>query len=319
MKQKREYKAKFFPFSPGIPWRIERGKYIIPDIDFETWHKVLDGRLIIITAFGGLIESFFSLCAAEAIVSFASSHKLYWLGKPEYHPLLRIQGLCKTSSVNLTPKVLRQYPVPLFLDNSGNAYFNILNNYLFRTSYWGKYTEEVSAPIFEQMASNIMIPWRDYVPKLRNLGSEFLDNMYKIGRLRTTSKIISIILSDTDNDILQWSAQNIKEFAQLSSHKGWKVIVFTNNTNALYGQNVLTVEYNYRNILQAIKDSWVVLSNDIDWLLISIMISDAKIISTHVDNQYGLFKNAEFISADNDIFTNRNLLPVDAFGICEGL
>jgi len=209
--------------------------------------------------------------------------------------------------------------VPLFLDNSGNAYFNILNNYLFRTSYWGKYTEEVSAPIFEQMASNIMIPWRDYVPKLRNLGSEFLDNMYKIGRLRTTSKIISIILSDTDNDILQWSAQNIKEFAQLSSHKGWKVIVFTNNTNALYGQNVLTVEYNYRNILQAIKDSWVVLSNDIDWLLISIMISDAKIISTHVDNQYGLFKNAEFISADNDIFTNRNLLPVDAFGICEGL
>lgn len=280
---------------------------------------MLNGRSIIITSFGGLIESFFSLCAAEAIVSFESSQKLYWLGNSKYHPLLRAQGLCKPSSINMKPEILKQYPVPLFLDNGGNAYFNILNNYLFRTSYWGKYTEEVHAPIFEQMARNIMIPWHGYVPKLRNLGNEFLDDMFKIGRLRPTSKVISIILDDTNNDILQWSIQNIREFAQLSSHKGWKVIVFTNNTNALYGPNVLTAEYNYRNILQAVNNSWVVMSNDIDWLLISIMTSDARIISTHIDNQYSLFKNAEFLGVHNDIFTNRNLLPVDAFGICEGL
>ena len=319
MKPKRKYKAKFFPFSPGIAWKVERGKYIIPEIDFETWHKVLDGRDVIITAFGGLVESLFSLCVAEALVSFDSSHKIYWLGNQQYSFFARAQGLCKPSIIDITPDILKQYPVPLFLDNDGNAYFNILNNCLRRISWWGLYPEEVTLPILEQMANNIMIPWRNYVPKLRSLGTEFIDELQATGRIRSTSKIISIILNETNQDLLQWTLQNIKEFAQLASHKGWKVLVFTNKPNMLYGSNILATEYNQRNILQAIKRSWVVLSNDINWLLVSLIISEAKLVSRHVDNQYCLFKNAEFLGASNDIFTDRNIYPIDVFRICEGL
>jgi len=319
MRPKKKYKPRFFPFSPGIPWKIERGKYIIPEIDFETWHKILDGREVIITAFGGLIESFFSLCAAEALVSFDSSHKIYWLGNSKYSSFVRAQGLCKPSIINLTPDILKQYPVPLFLDNGGNAYLNVLNNCLLRTSYWGKYPEDVKNPILEQIANNIMIPWRNYIPKLRNLGTEFTDELQKTGRIRQTSKVISIILNDGNNDCLPWTFQNIKEFSQLASHKGWRVIVFTNKTGLFHGSSILAMEYNQRHILQVIKRSWVILSNDINWLLISLLISDAKIISRHIDNQYNLFKNAEFLGVNNDIFTDRHLLPVDAFRICEGL
>jgi len=320
MKPKHKYKARFFPFSPGIPWKVERGKYIIPDIDFETWHKVLDGREIIITAFGGLAESFLSLCAAEALVSADLAHNIYWLGNPNYSFLVRAQGLCKHSAINLTPEVLKQYPVPLFLDNSGNAYFNILNNYLQRISYWGKYPEEVGSPIAEQITKNIMIPWlRSYVPRLRNLGTEFIDELQKTGRIRSTTKIISIILNDTKHDLLQWTLQNLKEFSQLASHKGWKVIIFTNRTSLFHGSNILAVEHNPRHILQTIKKSWVVMSNDINWLLVSLMTSDARLISKPMDNQYSLFKNAEFLGAVTDIFTDRNLSPIDVFEICEGL
>jgi hypothetical protein len=319
MKPKRKYKSKFFPFSPGIPWKMSNGKYIVPEIDFETWHKVLDGREVIIAAFGGLLESFFSLCAAEALVSFDTSHKIYWLGNSEHSFFVRAQGLCKISPVQLTSEMLKQYPVPLFLDNGGNAYLNILNNYIVRKSYWGKYPEVVKAPVLEQISSNIMIPWRDYVPKLRNLGTEFFEELRNTGRVRQTSKIISIILSNTNRDILKWNVQNVKEFSQLVSNKGWKVVVFTNNVNAFYGTNILAVEYNLRNILQIIKKSWIVLSNDIDWLLISIAVSDTKVISKHIDNQWNLFKNAEFIGVNNDIFTDRHISPIDAFGICEGL
>ena len=319
MKQKKKYRARFFPFSPGIPWKVKNGKYIIPEIDFETWHKVLDGREIIIVAFGGLLESFFSLCAAEALVSFDSSHKIYWLGNPEYSFFVRAQGLCKISSVKLTQEMLRQYPVPLFLDNGGNAYLNILNNYLVRRSYWGKYPDIVRAPVLEQISVNIMIPWRNYVPNLRGLGTEFFDELCSTGRIRKTTKVISIIFGNTNKDIMRWNLQNIKEFSQLASHKGWKVIVFTNKTSAFYGTNILAVEYNLRNILQTIKKSWVVLSNDINWLLISLIISDAKLISRNLDNQFSLFKNAEFLGVNTDIFTDQSISPMDVFGICEGL
>lgn len=90
-----KYKPKFFPFSAGIPWKVERGKYIVPEIDSETWHKVLDSRDITIVAFGGLFESFFSLVAAEALVSFDSGHRIYWLGNQEYNIFARSQNLCK--------------------------------------------------------------------------------------------------------------------------------------------------------------------------------------------------------------------------------
>lgn len=318
MRKAIKYKPKFFPFSPGIPWKVQSGKYIIPEIDFETWHKVLDGKNIIITVFGGLIESFFSLCAAEAI-SHLGQYNIYWLGNNNYNSFIKFQGLCKLSNINLTKDHLHNYPVPLFFDNDNNAYINILNNYLIRKAYWNKYPEVVDRPIFQQMSDNILLPWNNNIPNLRNLGSNFFDDLYNIGRIKKTSKIISIILNDTNNNVLGWSVQNVKGFSQLASHKGWKVIVFSKNINMFHGSNILAFEYSINNILQIIRKSWVVLSNDINWLLVSLLISDAKIISNNVYNQYNLFKNAEFIGAQNDIFTDRNVLPVDAFGICEGL
>ncbi len=319
MRPQQKFKSKFFPFAPGIPWKIERGKYIIPEIDFETWHNVLDNREVIITAFGGLVESFLSLCAAEALVSFDSSHNIYWIGKSQHSFFVRAQGLCKISPINLTPKTLKEYPVPLFLDNEGKAYFNMLNNYLLRTSYWGQYPEEVSSPVTEQIARNVMVPWRNYIPKLRNLGTEFIDELKNTGRIRSTTKIISIIIGNSRSDILGWTLQNIKEFSQLASHKGWRVVVFSHKPNLFYGSNILAVEYNYSNIMQAIRKSWVVLSNDINWLLITLMISEAMLFSRPVNNQYNLFKNAEFLDMHNDIFTDRNLSPIDVFRICEGI
>jgi hypothetical protein len=319
MRRQRNYKNKFFPFSPGIPWKVDRGKYIIPEIDFETWHKVLDGRDVIITAFGGLAESFLSLCAAEALVSFDSSHNICWLGHSKYSFFVRAQGLCKLSPISLKPQTLKQYPVPLFLDNEGRAYFNILNNYLVRKSYWGQYPEDVKAPALEQITRNIMVPWNNYIPRLRNLGTDFVDGLRNTGRIRSSTKIISIIIENTRLDILGWTLQNIKEFSQLASHKGWRVIIFTHKPNMFYGSNILAVEHSYSNILQAIKKSWVVLSNDINWLLIALMISDATLISRHINNQYNLFKNAESLDRCNDIFTDRNISPIDVFGICEGL
>lgn len=316
-----KYKPKFFPFSSGIPWKIDRGKYILPEIDSETWHKVLDGRNIIITAFGGLLESFFSLAAAEALVSFDPGHCVFWLGNQEYSSFARAQGLCKLSHINLTAEMLKSYPTPLFFDQNNNAYMNILNNYLIRTSYWGKYPETRKSIALEQIFENVMIPWRqDFVPKLRRLGTEFYDELVNTGKLRHRSRIILIVLKPTKEDVLKWSLNNIKEFSQLASSKGFKVVVFAPNTNMFYGAKLIAYEYDIRKILQVMKNSWMVFSSDVHWLLIAIMTSSAKVMSSHIDGPFDLYKNAEMLGVTNDIFTDQKWMsPIDAFTICEGL
>jgi len=314
------YKPKFFPFSAGIPWKIERGKYILPDVDLETWNKVLDKKDIIITAFGGMIESFFSLSFAEALHSFDPGHKVYWLGDPKYHLFARSQGLCKLCNINLTPDKLKDYPVPLFFDRKDNAYLNALVNYKVRRAYWGKYPEERSEPALQQIFQNCMVPWRDYRPAMRRLGTEFWDELIQTGRVRKTTKVITIIIDHTDDDSLEWNVQNIREFAQLVGVQGIRVVVFSGNSRVFHGTSILAHEFDMRKVLQLIPHSWMVLSNKQDWLLISMLISKAHIISKHIDGCYDLFKNAEVLGVQNDIFTDREWVsPMDAHTICEGL
>ena len=320
-KPPRQALPKFFPFSAGIPWTLKRGKYINPYMDSQTWHDVLDGKNIIVTAFGGILESFFSLSVAEGIKSFDPDHELFWLGNQEFHPFVRAQGLCKVSNIDLTQERLQDYPVPVFFDLDNNAYFNVLNNYLIQKAYWGLYPEPVTTPALEQIFSNAMIPWQGYFPQLRQLGSEMYDDLCKQGRIKPKSRIITIVLDDeSKSDVLDWSVQNIKEFYQLALTKGFKVVVFTNNVNSFYGTKIIPQVYNLRNILQVLKNSWLVMSNDVEWLLVSMMVSDAKIISKNVDGPFDLFKNSEFIQVQNDIFTDIEWVsPVDAFTICKGI
>ena len=315
-----DYKPRFFPFSAGIPWKIERGKFIIPEIDSETWHKVLDGKDIIITAFGGLFESFFSLSVAEALVAFDPGHTLYWLGNTEFSIFAKSQNLCKISMINMDHDTIANYPTPIFFDQSDRAYFNVLNNYLVRTSYWGKYPELVKAPAVHQIFRNSMAPWHGYVPKLRQLGSEFYEELCGTSRIRSSSRIVLIVLDSVEKDVLGWNIHNIREFSQLASTKGLKVIVMCRNSSVFYGTKVLAFEYDLRKILQIMVKSWMILSSNIHWLLIGMMISNAKIVGQNLPGPFDLFENAEALELQNDIFTDAKCFsPMDVFTITQGL
>ena len=322
-RRERKYNPKFFPFSAGIPWKIERGKYIIPEIDLETWHQVIEGKNITLVAFGGLIESFFSLSAAEVLFSIDPiGSNIFWLGDFKYSSFMHMQNLCKPSTIDLTPQVLRKYPTPIFFDRHDNVYFNLLNNYLIRKSYWNQYPENINDAALKQIFKNVMVDWKDYIPKMRLLGDDFFQKTCQTGRLTQRSRFILIILDDEVRgmDMLGWNIHNLKELSQLVRGKGLKVIVFTNNVRKFYGTNILAFEYNIKNILQFINKSWMVLSNNIDWILISLMTSRARLVSRqHIKESFDLFKNAEFLGVENEIFVdNEDLSPMDVYNICSG-
>src|SRR5690606_18313295 len=249
-----------------------------------------------------------------------SKRKVYWLGNPEFETLVKLQGLCKPCKINLTKSDLEHYPTPIFFDKNENAYFNVLNNYLIKTSYWGLHPETVNDPVLKQIFANVMVPWNGYFPKMRNLGSEFFEELIRTGRIRDRSRIITLILNDKIEDILKWNLHNIKEFAQLIANKGIRVVVFSKHSNLFHGTKIIAFDFNIRNILQLINRSWMVLSNDINLLLISMMSSDCKIMGPSIDGPMNLLKNAEFLEVQNDIFSSRNWIsPIEAYTICEGL
>jgi hypothetical protein len=308
---------KFFPFSAGVQWKIEKRKYVIPKVDSITWNDVIKDKPIIVTAFGGLLESFISLSALEVIKVVNPSNRLYWKGNDKYSDLVSLQGLANLSDINITKSDLYKYPVPIFFDTIDNVYFNLLNNYLERISYWGSHPEKVNKPVIEQIFSNTCLQWNNTFPKLRKLGNDFLDNLYKTGKLKHNVKIICVILDDGNN--LNWNIHNLKELSQLVSIQGAKVIVFTRNSNLIYNTNLLVCEYNIRNILQVITSACIVLSSDISWEIIAMMISKAKLISGKITGPLNLIKNAEYVNADNDIFLfEQDISPIDVFNIYKG-
>lgn len=314
------YKPKFFPFSAGIPWKIERGKYIVPYIDREIWHKVLDDKNIIISVFGSYLESYFSLSVAEMFAKLDPKRKVYWLGNPEYEVFFKLQGLCKPCNIKLTKDGVERYPTPIFFDQKDNAYFNVLNNYLIKTSYWGLHLKKVNDPILKQIFANVMVPWNGYIPKMRNLGSEYFDELVRTGVLKDRSRIITLILNENIEDMLRWNIHHIKEFSQLVSNKGFRFVVFSKYSNLFHGTKIIACDFDIRKILQILSRSWLAMSNDINFSLISMMASDCKIIGTSLDGPMNLVKNAEFLEVQNDIFSYRDWIsPIDAYTICEGL
>lgn len=329
--RKVKHRRKFFPFAAGIPWSIELGKYIIPSVDLEIWNNSIlnkDGDFYIVS-FGGMIESFFSLSIAEAIKSIKSNVNIKWIGNNKYIDFLDMQKLCKIGDVAINKTHLKQYPTPIFFDKNDNVYFNILNNYLTKYSYWGLQPKEVKEPIFKQIAKNITIPWNDYYPRIRKVNCDFLNNFVKTKNIKPKTKIITIVLNDNVKDnVLNWNLHNIKEFVQIFYLKGYKVVIFADNIYKYHGMNCSVFEMsNLWNVVQMIQRSFAVLSNNIDWLLISLLVGDSALFSNMPkDERYDLFANSEFLIGENsnnynvnDIFINNEggFLPIDVFNIIE--
>jgi hypothetical protein len=326
MARTKKYNPKYFPFSPGIPWQIKSGKYIIPQIDYFLWNNILEGKNIVVSAYGGYLESFFSLSFIEGLISIDPMRKILWLGNKHHHDLVRMQGMASPCHIDLDDYGLRQYPVPLFFDADGLAYINCLNNYIHTKSYWGQYPIKNKEPVLQQIFANALIPWRGYAPKLRKLtelSSKFSDWM-RMEHLKGGARFVLLLPESFGSmhnvDCLNWNDQNVREFAAIMRRFGVRVVLCTNRPGLFHGSNVCVAPSDPITILNLLIRAWMVLSRDVDWHIITMLESDAHIVSKHTDNELNLFSNAEFIGAENVISTDSEWYsPMDVYKICEGL
>lgn len=280
---------KIFPFSPGIPWEINKG-ILKPKLSFQILNKTIDDKNIIVACYGGLFEAFLTLYFFEAFNKIWPSKKLIWSGNQLFKELIEANGLAKFSD-EIPKSILSKYPVPLFFDKCNNAIFNPLNNYMKIKPYYGGLKSFNNNDIcFKQIWSNSLLDSKHICsPKFRN---DFYDQKFQTSLLLSKfdyNKPYILIVDETKHSMhsvncISWNAQQIKSFAAIVSQIGYNVVILTSHTSAYLNNNLNSIfifDFNLNSFFNLVKKSKLIISKEIDYLLIAQLISDNYLISNN--------------------------------------
>lgn len=313
--------TKYFQFSKSIPWKYKYGKVLIPSVNGELFNYSLIDKVITVIANGGLLESYFSLAIFEALHFMNPIRELYWEGNQLYLNLLKYNNLAKPTANVLGQKFVERYPVPLFFDKLNNAYFNCLNNYINVKTFNLKYFEQSRDPVLKQIFSNALIPWDiDYIPKLRTFkyNSEEFNIWSKSNRFYINRPFVLIIpdksYSIHDVSCMDWSIHEIKAFAAILQNYGIAVVIPTLNKAAYYDSPfICTAPPTLEFILPLMENSSLIISKEIDFLLLGLLISKAKLAMLDLKKnvEFNLNFNKIYIGRDNDIYVKKQLKPIE--------
>ena len=314
--------VRYFPFSAGIPWRFKKGRDLIQELENEAWEGAVADKDIIILAHGGLLESFFSLSISEALAKLKPLNGQFWAGNRVFKPMAQMHGLVKFKSItNIAPK----YPVPLFFDKKNRIYFNCLNHYLEKPTWYNRWPRPVRGLFPERIFRNSLLNWnRSFVPQLRNLSvpSEVFTTWCKVSKFWPNQRYIFLapshsFLSIHKRDCLGWDIRAVKQFAAMLARFNLKLAVLTDYQYDL-NANIIRVPNDVDIILRLLANAWMVLAHDIDFYLVSMCLSDAILASNSMRREFNLQKNAEFLEQDNVIYTTDRLTPLEVYNLIEG-
>lgn len=311
------FSNKVFPFAPGILWKIKNGKYIMPEMDFEVFHKVIKGKDIVVMCFGGIFESYFSLSIVEHLQALNLENKLYWKGSDMFNSLPLIQGIAKIFPYNFTKKLLNKYPAPLFTDNNNNVYLNCLNDYLIMEGFKGTGHWPTKGCVTEQIFRNSMLAWDKNIPILRNLNSETYIKWARLNKFDKRKPYMLIIPEDTiysSNKFgtLNWNVSQIKQFASMVT--GYlDVVVCTDHKDRFLNSNIYTINQDLKLITELLYNCSFLLSKQIDYNLMSLCMKKGYVLSNMIDKPFDLPSNSKFLNIDKEFYISDNLLPEEAY------
>lgn len=312
--------TRIFPFSPGIAWDLD-SDVVKPKVNHNKLTEKLKDKQIIVAAFGGLFESVCSFGILENLNFFMPELPLFWSGHEKFKNILHMNGLAHFKT-GLNPDILLEYPVPLFFDATDKAIFNCLNNYLNVHTFYGSKAYFDKRSVVRQIVEKGLLPWNvDYRPRLRQIDDiKPLDDWMRIRKFQINQPFIVIIPDTTGHSLherkcLNWNLTQIKAFNSLARSAGFNVLIFDDCVNKYQAETDLFIlPINLEYIIYFLSKASAVLSQEIDYLLVTNLIGQARIIALRQFNQFKLSKNNRFLSKKNVILTKRDTLsPLEAF------
>lgn len=312
MKAQTPVTIRYFPFSPEIPWSVRWGKYIEPQVSGSILRDSLSGKDIVVAAFGGLLESFYSFSILEMMNYLMPGNQLYWVGNSKYYSMLKLNGLAKPFD-KISQETLKRFPIPLFFDKDNCAYFNCLNNYLKKYSYYLKFGYKDKRAAIKQIVENGLISWSPrFIPKWRYVSS----SQNRFG-LKTGTPYIIIVpdstgLSQQNIDVLRWTNRQIRSFVSML-YPAYKVLILSTEPGKYFGMNAEVIPFSLKTLLELLPKAYGVLSKDVDVLFLALGISNAKLFACRVRKPFYLCKNAMFLGKRPDIYEIKQLTPEKAW------
>jgi len=308
--------TKYFPFAPGLPYKIKNGRYVIPTMDYSYWQKALDCEEIVVAAYKGLFESLFSLSIFEAINYVFPGKTLYWSGNTEFNQLVYLNGL-GSSAYFLNQEQLEQYPVPIFFDAEGRTYFNCLNNYIDVKTYQGEFRYQDRKPAAEQLFRNALVDWSiQYLPKWRHLAEPPDLKEWSIAHhFRANRSFVLFVegLSAHEPSGLNWSIADLRSFSAMLRSSLLPFVVLTQRPQKYAGLNVYLPPFELNTALYLISKAHSVLSPDMDWLL-AAMLMEKSVVGNSQKGIFDLEKNKRYLKVDGKICFFKDITPLQAFG-----
>lgn len=314
---------KYFPYAPGIPWRIKQGKYIVPKIEGEVWERSLEGRDIVLVGEAGFLEAYCSLYFLEACNTLYPGKNLYWMGNENLTPLYTLQGLAQKVEDTIN---LNDYPAPLFLDEEEYTFIYYTYNYMRAYSYDGNSSYLNKKPLLQQLFKNFLIPidQKRYEPVWRYHQSSFetwcqeadfnIKNPYCLILPETTG------LSLHTADCLQWDEKEVKEKVRFLEAQGIASVIATQSPGRYYGLRAKLIAPQVPLLLPLMAQAQLIFSKEIDFLLVPMMMtSKATLVGTQQNYKgYDLMDNKEKWGADNQIVVQPEISIEDISPIIKG-
>ena len=263
---------KIFPFAPKILWTLNSGKYVKPRLPKVVIDRSVKNKTIVVSAFGNIFESFFSMSLLE-LFSRTYNNDFLWAGRKEFIPLLKSNGLANYFE-GLKEDHLKKFTTPIFMDRDDRVYFNSLYNYRDVKTYYGSKGYHCKQPVCKQIFQNSCFPWRDCVPELR--GS------FQSPPVDLSKKFVLIIPDQTifsNNSIscLEFNLTQIVSLSQLLIQKGINTLIIANDPRKYYNGFVSVLPATIDNLFSLIPKSIALFSKQIDYHLISMLVSKAKL------------------------------------------
>lgn len=319
--RKTKIGKKIFPFAPKILWTLNSGKYVKPTLQKNIIDNAVKNKSIVVVSFGNIFESFFSFTYLELFDKIYLNN-FYWAGDPKFLPLLKANGLADYFSI-IKEKHLNKFTTPIFLDRNDRVYFNSLYNYRDVKSFYNTEGYHCNKPVCKQIFSNSCFSWNEnYIPQLRyNFKSKF----------DTSKKYILVMPDETiysDNKIscLNFNLTEILTLSNLIAQKNIKTIILAENPNNWYNRYVDVIPATIENIFALLPKCIGLFSKQIDYLLISLCLSKARLfynfqIQKRKIKEYLLDTNYNFLfgkysSDKNIILINNKTIKEIADNIC---
>jgi hypothetical protein len=311
IKSTKKSNFKYFPFCPGVPWKIFSGA-VIPSIELEAWKDLVSGKDITVVCFGYIFETLLSCLALQRISAIESESKRFWKGNEKFAPI--INEYAQLSQVTITEELLENYPVPLFLDKELKPYVNLKFNIPIAKRYDGKKSIQSKYIIAKQILRNSLLDYDEY----------------KLNKRIRREKVVTIIMESENTNprypkTLNWVPQHVKELSAMLSPIGFKVILVTRDARPYYGTKISVIKPDsYQEIIKAIQKSFLVLSSELDWILSTLILAnDAErspaVFAQQCKGIYDINKHAEFFRYGGVISTDCNWIsPFEVFHFCEG-